>query len=171
MPLVLVEPPGSVLFDPPLVDALRSGVASLAGLALSARGEEGYEHLRRYEEELALWVPDVELATGYRRGACGSLSQHALLCPTGAVEWYEALEHDTSGALAFERTWQRFLEDRLHPLAGHHGVPAAALDKALAVAGGRWPGSTHMRWPSAAVPAADARRLGEQAARAGVLWS
>jgi len=170
-PLVLVEPPGATLFTPALVEGLRDVVPALAGLALSARGEEGYEPLRRYEEELALWVPDAELATGYRRGACGSVSLHALLCPTGTAEWFDALEHDTAGAVAFERTWQRFLEDRLHPLAGQHGASAAALDKVLAVAGGRWPGSTSMRWPNAAVPDDAARDLGEHAARAGVLWA
>lgn len=171
VPLLLVESPTSPLLEPGLVDALRRAVPTLAGLCLSARGEGGYEPLRPFEEELALWVPDIELATGYRSGACGTISAHACLFPAGTAEWFAALEEDMDEALAFERRWQRFDGERLHPLRDRCGASRAALDKALAVAGGAWPGTTRMRWPGEAVPPERALELRDHADRASVLWS
>ena len=93
------------------------------------------------------------------------------LFPAGTAEWFAALEEDMDEALAFERRWQRFDGERLHPLRDRHGASRAALDKALAVAGGAWPGTTRMRWPGEAVPPERARELRDHADRASVLWS
>ncbi len=168
-PLLLVEPPHDDLFTPRVIEAMGQAAPNLAGLVLSERGEAGYEDLRRFEEELALWAPDTELATGYRHGATGSVSALSCWDPARAERWFEALESDMPAALAFELTWQRFVEDRLNPLRLRYRASRAALDKALAVAGDHWPLTTRMRWPNEAIPEPIAQGLGTHAAQAGLL--
>lgn len=169
VPILLVEPEGSLLFEPPLIDRLLHATENLAGLVLGRRGEN-FDALRPYEDELIFWGDERETATAFRHGARGGLCAHALLCPAGGADWFEALEEDLDGALAFERRWQRFLEDHVHPLSERRGLARAAVDKVLATAGGVFTGSTRLLWPHEAADPSLAHTLGEAARAAGVQW-
>jgi 4-hydroxy-tetrahydrodipicolinate synthase len=146
-----------------LLRSLTQMVPTLAGLALGRHGEDGPEALRGIEEQLALFVPGAEFATGYRHGAVASICEYGCLCPTGAARWFEQMEQDMPAALAFERRWQRFAEDRLRPLRARYRLDQAAVDEALAWAGTWWAGP-----PPATLPEEMVMDLADQARDAGL---
>lgn len=165
-PLFLAEVSGPPLAADELA-RLREALPELAGLVLVGRDEDGYDELRPFAEELDLLCPDTELTTGGRRSASGTLSAAACLSPQVVSLWFEELERDPVAAQERERRWQRFVEDRLHHLRERYRLDRAGLDKALAVAGGLFPGTTRMRPGREALPAEAAHVLGRYAARAG----
>ncbi|MDA1265326.1 MAG: hypothetical protein O2816_09645 [Planctomycetota bacterium] len=165
-PILLVEPPGARSFRATWVRDSLQRVPGLAGLVLTGRGEDGLEELREFEEDLALWVPDTELVTGYRRGAVGSLSAHSLWDAGSCARWFDALHDDLDAALAFERRWVRFWELFVTPLRRRHALTRAGVDKLLALAGGVFRGAPTMGWPNASPDprwAEELRAAGEHA--------
>jgi hypothetical protein len=90
----------------------------------------------------------------------------ACLNPRGAVAWYRLMATDPELAQRVETQIGGLLQGHVAPLQAQ-GYGNAALDKALAHAGGWTTLPTRMRWPYLGVPTPDAIALGV-AARATV---
>ncbi|OAM90876.1 dihydrodipicolinate synthase family protein [Termitidicoccus mucosus] len=169
----LADPVGLVLYtpghakrslDPAAVGRLRADVPRLIGVKTPDGDASWYEAMRRNLPGFSVFVPGHHLATGHREGATGSYSNVACLSPRGAQIWYELMERDPSAALAFEGRLRAFFQAQVAPLAAL-GICPAAIDKALAAAGG-WGGvGPRLRWPYRSVDAEEVARLAQAARR------
>ncbi|MGI8446987.1 MAG: dihydrodipicolinate synthase family protein, partial [Streptosporangiaceae bacterium] len=164
VPLVLYNPPhAKTRLTPTLFGCLAAEFPQLIGVKVAGGDAAWFEQMRDLAADLAIFVAGHRLASGLRQGASGSYSNVACMTPRGAVSWYQAMRTDPVAAQESEIRLNAFLATHVFPLqAAHYGN--AALDKALAAAGGWAPIGTRLRWPSRSVPgpAVDALR---QAAR------
>ncbi|MBM3874541.1 MAG: dihydrodipicolinate synthase family protein [Verrucomicrobia bacterium] len=175
----LAAPVALVLYTPghakrPLdlaaIARLRAAVPGLVGVKTPDGNASWYASMRRLLPGFSVFVPGHHLATGLRSGASGSYSNIACLSPRGAQRWFERCVKDPAAGLAFEQRLLAFFQEQVAPLAAH-GLCSAALDKALAAAGGWAPIPPRLRWPYQSADAAAVARLG-RAARAALpeLW-
>jgi 4-hydroxy-tetrahydrodipicolinate synthase len=176
----MAHPIGLVLYSPahskrPLgpaaVARLRGCVRGLVGVKMPDGNASWYSGMRHHLRDFSVFVPGHHLASGRALGAAGSYSNVACLSPRGAQAWYELMERDPPAALEFENRLLAFFQQQVSPL-GAQGYCSAAIDKALAAAGG-WCGmSPKIRWPYRSVSVDTVALLGEAARRMlPELWS
>jgi dihydrodipicolinate synthase/N-acetylneuraminate lyase len=167
IPLVLYNPPHAktrlTLAD---LGELGRRFDTLIGVKVAGGDAQWYREMRDSAGDLAVFIPGHQLATGISNGAHGAYSNVACLNPQGAVDWYRMMTTDPVAAGLVEKQIADLLQRHVIPLQAQ-GYCNAALDKALAHAGGWTTLPTRMRWPYLGVPPAAAAALGV-AARATV---
>jgi dihydrodipicolinate synthase/N-acetylneuraminate lyase len=148
LPLILYNPPHAkrrlTLAE---IAALRAAVPSLIGAKLPGGDAAWYAEMRASLPDFSVFTPGHMIASGRRAGAWGSYSNVACLSPAGAVRWWSQIETDPAAALALETRIQSFLADHVLPLRIKRGLSDAALDKAMAAAGGWGPVGPDLLWP------------------------
>jgi dihydrodipicolinate synthase/N-acetylneuraminate lyase len=165
VPIVLYNPPhAKTRLDAAQFGQLAAAVPELIGIKVAGGDAQWYADMRAQAGGLAVFVAGHELATGLTRGASGAYSNVACLSPRGAVAWYRAMQSDPAAAAELEGRLAGFLSTHVGPLQ-RAGYSNAALDKALASAGGWAPVGPRTRWPYQWVPEEAVAGLG-RAARA-----
>jgi dihydrodipicolinate synthase/N-acetylneuraminate lyase len=166
IPLVLYNPPHAKRrLSLAEIASLRACAPSLIGAKLPGGDDAWFAEMRQRLPDFSVFVPGHTIASGRRAGASGSYSNIACLSPRGAVRWWDLIERDPESALAFERRIQAFLQDHVLPLRAQHGLSDAALDKAMAAAGGWGPLGPRLLWPYRGASDADVARLAQAARR------
>ncbi|MBV1889218.1 MAG: dihydrodipicolinate synthase family protein, partial [Proteobacteria bacterium] len=150
-------------FPPELAAPMREAAPNVIGVRVGLGTEDWYESWRKNSSGLSLIVPGHHHATGVQRGADGAYSTFALLSPQGARLIGELTLTDLPKALELEADLQFFLISHLLPLQIEEGYSCAALDKALAAAGGFCGGSSRLRSPHAWLSAEQVASLAESA--------
>jgi len=152
LPLILYNPPtAKVRLDVPGIAALRR--PSLVGVKVAGGDADWYAQRRAMLGDMSVFVAGHTVAFGQPLGADGAYSNVACLSPQGAVRQWEMIETDPEAALDLEARFRRFLHATMIPLARDHGLSDAALDKAMAAAGGWGPVGPDLLWPySGATP-------------------
>jgi dihydrodipicolinate synthase/N-acetylneuraminate lyase len=167
VPLVLYNPPmAGTLLTPEQLGDLGRRFPALVGVKVAGGDDAWLDRARASIGDLAIFVAGHTLASGMARGAHGAYSNVACLSPTGAVRWQSLMRSDHDAALAVERKINDFLDLHVGPWQ-RRGLSNAALDKALARAGGWSSITTRVRWPMTSMPDDAADRLG-QTARAAI---
>ncbi|WP_352701278.1 dihydrodipicolinate synthase family protein [Mesorhizobium sp. M0195] len=152
-PLVLYNPPHAkrrLTLDG--IARLRAAVPSLVGAKLPGGDAGWYADMRRKLDGFSVFVPGHTLATGYAGGAHGSYSNVACLNPKGAVQWWQMIRTDRVAAAEVEARIRAFLAAHVLPFRTRYDVGDAALDKAMAAAGGWAPLGPRLLWPYSSVP-------------------
>jgi dihydrodipicolinate synthase/N-acetylneuraminate lyase len=166
MPLVLYNPPHAKRrLSLAEIEALAASTPSLIGAKLPGGDDAWYAELRDRLAGLAVFIPGHQMASGVLAGGRGSYSNVACLSPSGAARWWRQLQADQTGALALEDRIARFMASHVLPLASTYRLSNAALDKALAAAGGWAPIGPALLWPYSAAPQAAVAALGATARR------
>jgi dihydrodipicolinate synthase/N-acetylneuraminate lyase len=166
MPLVLYNPPHAKRrLSLAEIAALAWSTPSLIGAKLPGGDDAWYAEMRDKLAGLAVFIPGHNMASGVLAGGRGSYSNVACLSPSGAARWWRQLQEDRAGALALEGRIVRFMANHVLPLASTYRLSNAALDKALAVAGGWAPMGPSLLWPCSAAPAAAVAALAAAARR------
>ncbi|RCS22137.1 dihydrodipicolinate synthase family protein [Phyllobacterium salinisoli] len=166
IPLVLYNPPHAKRrLELDEIARLKLTVPMLIGAKLPGGDEAWYQELRQKLPDLAVFVPGHFMASGCLAGGRGSYSNVACLSPAGAVRWWRQLDEDPAGALAFEPRVVRFMKEHVLPLAAGYGLSNAALDKAMAAAGGWCSIGPRLLWPYASAPHEIVMQLGDTARR------
>jgi dihydrodipicolinate synthase/N-acetylneuraminate lyase len=166
VPLVLYNPPHAKRrLSLGEIAKLRASVPGLVGAKLPGGGEAWYAQLREKLADIAVFIPGHFMASGCLAGGRGSYSNVACLSPSGAARWWRQLFDDQQAALALESRIVRFMNDHVLPLATAHGLSNAALDKALAAAGGWAPIGQRLLWPYTWAPDEAVAHLGTVARR------
>ncbi|WP_309082797.1 dihydrodipicolinate synthase family protein [Chelativorans sp.] len=166
LPLVLYNPPHAkrrLSLDQ--IAALQAAVPTLVGAKLPGGDDAWYKTLRRTLMNLAVFIPGHFMASGCLAGGRGSYSNVACLSPAGAVRWWRQLRVEPDAALLFEKRVVRFMQERVLPLSARYGLSNAALDKAMAAAGGWCTIGPALLWPYSSAPAEAVTALGEAARR------
>jgi dihydrodipicolinate synthase/N-acetylneuraminate lyase len=168
-----------VLYNPPKakrrltieeIAKLREAVPTLIGAKLPGGDAAWYTKMRRHLPGFSVFVPGHALATGHAQGAHGSYSNVACLNPAGALAWWMQICSDPEGAAAVEARIQAFMTDHVLPFRARYKVSDAALDKAMAAAGGWAPIGPRLLWPCSWVPGAESRLLASAARAAFPEW-
>ncbi|TIS56686.1 MAG: dihydrodipicolinate synthase family protein [Mesorhizobium sp.] len=170
-PLVLYNPPHAkrrLTLDG--IAGLRAAVPSLIGAKLPGGDASWYADMRRELPGFSFFVPGHTLATGYSQGAHGSYSNVACLNPKGAVRWWHMIRTDAAAAAKVEARIQAFLTAHVLSFRARYNVSDAALDKAMAAAGGWAPIGPQLLWPYGSVPDEEIASLAAAARRAFPEW-
>ncbi|CCV08547.1 conserved hypothetical protein [Mesorhizobium metallidurans STM 2683] len=155
-PLVLYNPPHAKRrLSLEAIAALSTAVPSLVGTKLPGGDASWYADMRRELPGFSVFVPGHTLATGYADGAHGSYSNVACLSPTGALQWWAQIRAGEQAAVEMQARIQAFLADHVLPFRARYGVSDAALDKAMAAAGGWSSIGPRLLWPYSSVPDED----------------
>jgi dihydrodipicolinate synthase/N-acetylneuraminate lyase len=153
LPLVLYNPPHAkrrlALED---IARLRDAVPTLIGAKLPGGDDNWFDEMRRLLPGFSVFVPGHTLATGYAWGAHGSYSNVACLSPKGAMSWWRQILSGALGAIEMQVRVQAFLSDHVLPFRARYRVSDAALDKAMAAAGGWGNIGPRLLWPYSSVP-------------------
>lgn len=129
------------------IAALAADCPALIGAKLGGGDAGWYEQRRRLVPDLSIFVPGHTLAFGRGLGADGSYSNIACLSPHGALlHWRLACTAPDEGK-KLEARIMRFIGEHLLPLARARSLSDAALDKAMAAAGGWGPVGPRLLWP------------------------
>lgn len=148
LPLILYNPPtAKVRLDLEGIARLRARSASLVGVKVAGGDADWYAQRRDRLGDLSVFVAGHTVAFGRPLGADGAYSNVACLSPWGAVRHWDMIETDPEAATEIETRFRRFLHDTMIPLARDHGLSDAALDKAMASAGGWGPIGPALLWP------------------------
>lgn len=148
LPLILYNPPtAKVRLDVPGIARLRARSASLVGVKVAGGDADWYAQRRKLLGDMSVFVAGHTVAFGRPLGANGAYSNVACLSPAGAVRHWDMAETDPGAARDVEDRFRRFLHDTMIPLARDHGLSDAALDKAMAAAGGWGPVGPDLLWP------------------------
>jgi len=168
VPLVLYNPPHAKRrLTPAEWLEVVSGVPAIVGIKVPGGDEAWYSEMRPVIDRISVFIPGHFLATGLSRGAHGAYSNVACLQPRGAQRWYAQCLMDPAAGQAFERRLLEFFNRDVIPLVTEQRFPNAAVDKAMAVAGGWLPGlQPRLRWPYRSVDAAVAKAIGAAARKA-----
>ncbi|RWF57460.1 MAG: dihydrodipicolinate synthase family protein [Mesorhizobium sp.] len=170
-PLVLYNPPHAKRrLTLEGIARLRAAVPSLVGAKLPGGDTSWYADMRRELPGFSVFVPGHALATGYVQGAHGSYSNVACLNPKGAVMWWRMIRTDAAAAAEVETRIQTFLATHVLPFRARYNVSDAALDKAMAAAGGWAPLGPRLLWPYSSVPDEEIATLAEAARTAFPEW-
>lgn len=146
LPLILYNPPtAKVRLDVPGIAALRR--PSLVGVKVAGGDAGWYAQRRALLGDMSVFVAGHTVAFGRPQGADGAYSNVACLSPRGAVRQWDMIETDPEAARDIETRFRRFLNETMIPLARDHGLSDAALDKAMAAAGGWGPVGPGLLWP------------------------
>lgn len=156
LPLVLYNPPHAkrrlALED---VARLREAVPTLIGAKLPGGDEKWFDEMRKLLPGFSVFVPGHTLATGYAQGAHGSYSNVACLSPKGALSWWQRILSGAPDAVEMQARIGAFLADHVLPLRARYKVSDAALDKAMAAAGGWANIGPRLLWPYSSIPDAE----------------
>ncbi len=137
LPLILYNPPtAKVRLSVPQIAALRADAPDLVGVKVAGGDADWYAQRRDLLGDMSVFVAGHTVAFGRPLGADGAYSNVACLSPAGAVRQWEQIESDPEAAQDLEDRFRRFLHETMIPLARDHGLSDAALDKAMAAAGG-----------------------------------
>lgn len=148
LPLILYNPPtAKARLNVPQIAALRLDAPHLVGVKVAGGDADWYAQRRDLLGDLSVFVAGHTVAFGRPLGADGAYSNVACLSPAGAVQQWEQIETDPDAASNFEDRFRRFLRETMIPLARDHGLSDAALDKAMAAAGGWLPIRPALLWP------------------------
>jgi dihydrodipicolinate synthase/N-acetylneuraminate lyase len=165
VPLVLYNPPhAKTRLSPAQFGELAAAVPELIGIKVAGGDLGWYADMRALAGGLAVFVAGHELASGLALGASGAYSNVACLSPRGAVAWYQSMLSDPAAAAELEGRLAGFLARHVRPLQ-QAGYANAALDKALAAAGGWAPVGSRTRWPYRWIPDETVAVLGQAARR------
>ena len=168
-----------VLYNPPHakrrltlegIAALRAKVPTLVGAKLPGGDASWYADMRRELPGFSVFVPGHTLATGYAQGAHGSYSNVACLSPKGALQWWAQIRAEEQAAVEMQVRIQAFLADHVLPFRARYSVSDAALDKAMAAAGGWGSLGPRLLWPYSSVPDEDIPALAKAASAAFPEW-
>ncbi|MGX9575574.1 dihydrodipicolinate synthase family protein [Mesorhizobium sp. f-mel] len=171
MPLVLYNPPHAKRrLTLEGIARLRAAVPSLVGAKLPGGETSWYADMHRELPGFSVFVPGHMLATGFAHGAHGSYSNIACLSPKGAVMWWRMIRTDAAAAAEVEKRIQAFLATHVLPFRARYNVSDAALDKAMAAAGGWAPLGPRLLWPYSSVPDGEIATLAEAARTAFPEW-
>jgi dihydrodipicolinate synthase/N-acetylneuraminate lyase len=165
---------GLVLYNPPHAKRvlaptdwkyLKKWIPSLVGVKVSDQGgdEQWYAEVKKHAENLSVFIPGHNLATGITLGAHGAYSNMACLNPNAAQSWYEQMKKDMSAALELESRIQQFMKQYIAPLITEYRYSNPACDRFMAVMGGWADVGEHMRWPYRSVPKEWADRIKPEA--------
>lgn len=148
LPLILYNPPtAKVRLTVPQIAALRAGASDLVGVKVAGGDADWYAQRRDLLGDMSVFVAGHSVAFGRPLGADGAYSNVACLSPAGAVHQWEQIKTDPETAIDLEGRFRRFLHETMIPLARDHGLSDAALDKAMAAAGGWLPIQPALMWP------------------------
>ncbi|MEM9801880.1 MAG: hypothetical protein AAGA20_16255 [Planctomycetota bacterium] len=128
--------------DGPLAGAARALALeseSVVAVSLDRADEEALDALRA-DESLGAFVPGLQVASGYRRGAGAVDRDLGLLAPGGAARLLALCDSDVAAALEVERRLQRFAETRLAPAARRAEAAGVGRASLLAAVGDWCPG-------------------------------
>lgn len=153
IPLVLYNPPHAkrrLTIDG--IATLRAAVPAVIGAKLPGGGADWFAQARDKLPGFSVFVPGHSLASGYNQGAHGSYSNVACLSPSGALAWWDDIVAENSEALETEQRVQRFIAEHVLPFRARYQVSDAALDKAMASAGGWGAMRPDLLWPYSSVP-------------------
>ncbi|WP_051333824.1 dihydrodipicolinate synthase family protein [Mesorhizobium sp. WSM3224] len=160
LPLVLYSPPHAKRrLTLQGIARLREEVPTLIGAKLPGGDAAWFDEMRRLLPGFSVFVPGHTLATGYAQGAHGSYSNVACLSPKGALSWWRHIVSGASNAAEIQARIQAFLTDHVLPFRVRYQVSDAALDKAMAAAGGWGNIGPRLLWPYSSVPDAEIPRL------------
>ena len=154
LPLILYNPPtAKVRLDVPGIARLRARSALLVGVKVAGGDAAWYAQRHEMLGDMSVFVAGHTVAFGRPLGADGAYSNVACLSPAGAVRHWDLAATDPEVARDVEDRFRRFLHETMIPLARDHGLSDAALDKAMAAAGGWGPVGPDLLWPySGATP-------------------
>ncbi|AZO31904.1 dihydrodipicolinate synthase family protein [Mesorhizobium sp. M1B.F.Ca.ET.045.04.1.1] len=156
LPLVLYNPPHAKRrLTLEGIARLREAVPTLIGAKLSGGDENWFDEMRKLLPGFSVFVPGHTLATGYAQGAHGSYSNVACLSPKGALSWWRQILSGAPDAVEMQARIQAFLADHVLPFRARYQVSDAALDKAMAAAGGWGKIGPRLLWPYSSVPDAE----------------
>ncbi len=166
VPLVLYNPPHAKRrLTIAEIAALRDVAPALVGAKLPGGDAAWYAEARTRLADFSVFVPGHFIATGRRAGASGSYSNVACLSPSGAARWWRQVEADPEAALDLERRINAFLAAHVIPLRSSLCLSDAALDKAMAAAGGWGPVGPRLLWPYRGAPDDAVRSIATAARR------
>lgn len=148
LPLILYNPPtAKVCLSVPQIAALREDAPALVGVKVAGGDAEWYAQRRDLLGDMSVFVAGHTVSFGRPLGADGAYSNVACLSPMGAVRQWEQIVTDPEAATDLEDRFRRLLHETMIPLARDHGLSDAALDKAMAAAGGWLPIRPALLWP------------------------
>ena len=159
IPLVAYNPPNArKVLSPAEWNRIASSVKGVAGIKVAGGDEKWHAAMRPVAERLSVFVAGIRLASGMIHGcASGSYSNVACLSPKGASQWGALIREDPNKALEREERIQAVFKTALAP--HRERFSHAALDKALAAAGGWTPIAPAVRWPLSSISFSDTQRL------------
>lgn len=171
LPLVLYNPPHAKRrLTLQAIAALRAEAPSLVGAKLPGGDASWYADMRRELPGFSVFVPGHTLATGHAQGAHGSYSNVACLSPKGALQWWAQIRAGEQAAMEMQTRIQAFVADHVLPFRARYAVSDAALDKAMAAAGGWGAIGPRLLWPYSSVPDEDIPALAKAARAAFPDW-
>lgn len=136
------------------IAALCAAVPTLAGVKVGGGDDDWYGRRRALLPGLSVFVAGHTVAFGRPRGADGAYSNVACLSPEGALRYWQMIETAPEAARDLEARFGAFLAAHMMPLA-RAGLSDAALDKAMAAAGGWGPVGPRLLWPYSGASAED----------------
>lgn len=126
---------------------LSKDVPGLIGIKSGFVKTDNHDAMRVLNQRLAVFIPGHHMATGLNENiGSGSYSNVACINPDATRIWYDQINTDPEKGLQTEATIQRFFEQYVMPLVAQ-GYSDPALDKLLAVSGGKIPVTSRLRWP------------------------
>jgi dihydrodipicolinate synthase/N-acetylneuraminate lyase len=156
LPLILYNPPHAKRrLTLGAIAALRAQVPSLIGAKLPGGDANWYADARRELPGFSIFAPGHTLATAYAHGAHGSYSNVACLSPQGALQWWAQIRAGEPAAVEMQTRIQTFVAQHVLPFRTRYAVSDAALDKAMAAAGGWATLGPRLLWPYSSVPDED----------------
>lgn len=153
--LVLYNPPHAKrVLEPEVWAMLKKAVPGLVGVKVFDQDgdDDWYAEMRKHGDDLSVFVPGHNLATGIAKGAQGAYSNVACLSPFGAQRWYEMMQNNLEEALEVEKDIHRFFEEYITPFITEEQYSNQAVDKLLAAIGGWTEISPRLRWPYQWIP-------------------
>jgi dihydrodipicolinate synthase/N-acetylneuraminate lyase len=152
VPLVLYNPPRArTHLSAAEIVRVVTAVPQVIGIKTGAASEEWFAGLSNVRDVCSIFVPGHLMASGLLRGGHGSYSNIGAMSPGGAVRWRDQIVSDPQGALDLERRIAAFFDLHVVPLQAA-GLSDPALDKFLAVVGGRLDIGLTTRWPMTSAP-------------------
>ena len=159
IPFVLYNPPHAkrvLTFED--YHVLLPKITGLAGIKLCDGDELWYHNMKEVLETTSVFVPGHHLVNGLARGASGSYSNVACLCPAKAQKLFDIAMKDMEEALKLENEIQAYMNEYINPLITEKKYANFAIDKFMAEVGEYSRITSRVRFPYRSV---DARYLEE----------
>ena len=147
---------GLVLYNPPHakkqltrkeIQALKAVVQGLVGIKVTGGGRAWFQEMKKNVDNLSVFIPGHQLATGIKNGAHGAYSNMACLNPMAAQKWYNLALIDLDKALELAYRINTFIEQYIMPLIVQEKYSNMAVDKFLVHLGGWLELNPRLRWP------------------------
>ena len=153
--LVLYNPPhAKKQLQPEEWQVLKREVPALAGVKVFDRNSdlEWYERVRNNRNDISVFIPGHNLATGITLGAQGAYSNVSCLNPLAAQKWYQLTQTDMNRALELEHRIRHFMTTLIEPFITQYHFPNHACDRFMALVGGWADVGASLRWPYKSIP-------------------